>query len=140
MARRPEQWLVDKSAYQRLVESTEVESWLERLQRGLLHVAAVTVLEIGYSARGSQEWRQLRRMPPLSLMPEEATTAHTESRAIEVQGELAARGHHRGPSIPDLLIAAIAEERSLTVLHVDRDFELIAEVTGQSIERLAGDF
>lgn len=140
MAARAEEWLVDKSAYQRLADSPDVELWLQRLQRGLLHVAAVSVLEIGYSARGAQEWQQVRRQPPLSLMPTQHTSATTEARAIQVQGELATRGHHRGPGVPDLLIAAIAEEQSFTVLHVDRDFELIAEVTGQSVERLAGEF
>jgi predicted nucleic acid-binding protein len=44
---------------------------------------------------------------------------------------------HQCPSIPDLLIAATAESAGLTVLHLDKDFELIAEVTGQPIERLA---
>lgn len=137
---RSEQWLVDKSAYQRLGDTPDAEVWLQRLRRGLLHVSAVTLLEIGYSARGSQDWHNIRRNPPLSLMIRQQTSATTESRAIEVQGELAARGHHRGPGVPDLLIAALAEERSLTVLHLDRDFELIADVTGQPIERLAGDF
>ena len=46
------------------------------------------------------------------------------------------RGHHRAPSVPDLLIAAVAEIAGLTVLHVDKGFELIAEVTGQPVERL----
>ena len=44
---------------------------------------------------------------------------------------------HRAPSTPDMLIAATAEEARLTVLHVDKDFELIAGVTGQPVERLA---
>ncbi len=39
-------------------------------------------------------------------------------------------------SIPDLLIAATAELAQLTILHADRDFELIAEITGQPHERL----
>ena len=55
---------------------------------------------------------------------------------MELQFALAARGHHRAPSIPDLLIAATAELVELTVLHVDKDFELIAELTGQPTERL----
>lgn len=37
--------------------------------------------------------------------------------------------------MPDLLVAATAELAGLTVLHLDKDFELIAEVTGQSVER-----
>jgi predicted nucleic acid-binding protein len=34
------------------------------------------------------------------------------------------------------LIPATAELAQLKVLHVDKDFELIAEVTGQPVERL----
>jgi hypothetical protein len=37
----------------------------------------------------------------------------------------------RGPSIPDLLIAATAEKAALTVLAADKDLDLIAAVTGQ---------
>jgi predicted nucleic acid-binding protein len=55
---------------------------------------------------------------------------------VEVQGLSAERGQHRAPSIPDLLIAATAELAGRTVLHVDKDFELIAELTGQAVERL----
>ena len=49
---------------------------------------------------------------------------------------LAGQGQHRAPSIPDLLIAATAERAQLTVLHLDKDFELIAGITGQAVERL----
>ena len=48
---------------------------------------------------------------------------------------LADQGKHRAPSVPDLLVAAVAERAGLTVLHVDKDFDLIAEVTGQPVER-----
>jgi predicted nuclease of predicted toxin-antitoxin system len=33
--------------------------------------------------------------------------------------------------LPDLVIAAAAAEHDATVLHYDRDFDLIAAVTGQ---------
>jgi len=49
---------------------------------------------------------------------------------------LADRGLYRAPSVPDLIIAAAAELAGLTVLHLDKDFELIAEITGQPAERL----
>jgi hypothetical protein len=49
---------------------------------------------------------------------------------------LAGQGRHREPSVPDLLIAAVAERSGLTVLHLDKDFDLIAEITGQAVERL----
>ena len=60
-------------------------------------------------------------------------------RATDVFELFAERGplHHRQVGIPDLLIAAAAELAELPVLHYDRDFELIAEVTGQLVRAIA---
>lgn len=69
-------------------------------------------------------------------MPVEHLTPTIEDRAVEIQASLAQRGQHRVPSIPDLLIAATAELAELTVLHLDKDFDLIADLTGQPVERL----
>ena len=69
-------------------------------------------------------------------MPVEYMTPVIEDRAVDVLTVLAERGHHRAPSLPDLLVAATAERAGLTVLHVDKDFELIAEITHQPLERL----
>jgi len=63
-------------------------------------------------------------------------TPAIEDRAVEVLTLLADRGQHRAPSVPDLIIAATAELAGLTVLHLDKDFDVIADVTGQSVERL----
>jgi predicted nucleic acid-binding protein len=69
-------------------------------------------------------------------MPVEYLTPAIEDRAVEVQAVLADRGQHRAPSIPDLVIAAAAELNGLTILHLDKHFDLIADVTGQAAERL----
>ena len=61
------------------------------------------------------------------------TTARHVQRAKQVQRMLAARSQ-RGRNIPDLLVAAAAEETGYTVLHYDRDFDLISSVTGQPSE------
>jgi hypothetical protein len=130
-------WLVDKSALVRFAASRDAREWAERIQRGLVRITTVTRLEVGFSARTAGELRTAIHRPPLVAMPVEYLTPAIEDRAVEVQLALADRGHHRAPSIPDLLIAAVAELRGLTVLHVDKDFELIAAVTGQPLERLA---
>ena len=65
--------------------------------------------------------------PPLSSMPVEYLTPAIEDRAVDVLTLLADRGQHRAPSIPDLIIAATAELAGLTVLHLDKDFEVIAQ-------------
>lgn len=59
-----------------------------------------------------------------------------EDRAVEVLTLLADRGQHRALSIPDLIIAATAELSGLVVLHVDKDFEIIAGITAQPLQRL----
>jgi predicted nucleic acid-binding protein len=63
-------------------------------------------------------------------------TPAIENRAVEVLTLLADRGEHLAPSIPDLIIAATAEFAGLAVLHLDKDFEIIASITGQPLERL----
>ncbi len=129
-------WLIDKSAYVRLPRAIDVRPWLTRIQRGVVRISTVTRLEIGYSFRTGAQARREVAAPPLSLLPLEYLTPAIEARAVEVQLLLADRGQHRAPSIPDLLIAATAEKAGLIVLAVDKDFDLIAEVTGQPVETL----
>ena len=129
-------WLADKSALVRLSSSPDAELWADRIGRGLLRLATVTLLEVGFSARSGAALRQSAQRPPLSLMPVECMTPAAERRAIEIQMALADRGMQRAPSIPDLLIAAVAERSGLVVLHHDKDFDLIADVTGQPMETL----
>lgn len=129
-------WLIDKSALARLAASPDAELWAERIERGLVRIATVTRLEVGYSARSGVDVRAGLREPPLAAMPVEYLTPSIEDRAVEVLALLADRGQHRAPSIPDLIIAAIAELAGLIVLHLDKDFDLIADITGQPVERL----
>jgi predicted nucleic acid-binding protein len=129
-------WLIDKSALVRLGACSQVDAWANRIERGLVRIATVTLLEVGYSARDAHDLHAGLREPPVASMPVEYATPTAEDRAVEVLTLLADRGHHRAPSVPDLLIAATAEAAGLVVLHDDKDFELIAEVTGQRTQRL----
>jgi predicted nucleic acid-binding protein len=129
-------WLIDKSALVRLAASPDAEEWVARIGRGLVRVTTVTRLEVGYSARSGIALRVGLTHPPLAQMPVEYLTPAIEDRTIEVLALLADRGQHRAPSIPDLIIAATAELAGLTVLHMDKDFEIIADITGQPLERL----
>jgi predicted nucleic acid-binding protein len=128
-------WLIDKSALVRLAGSADAGEWAGRIERGLVRISTITRLELGFSARSGVDLREGLHRPPLSSMPVEYLTPAMEERAVEVQALLADQGKHRAPSVPDLLVAAVAERAGLTVLHVDKDFELIAEVTGQPVER-----
>lgn len=129
-------WLIDKSALVRLGKSDDVDTWADRIERGLIRICTVTRLEVGYSARNADDLRSALRLPPLAAMPVEYLTPAIEDRAVAVQQSLADRGQHRAPTIADLLVAATAELADLSVLHCDRDFELIADVTGQRLTRV----
>lgn len=129
-------WLADKSALTRIPHSPDGSQWQQRIERGLVRVTTATRLEIGYSVQAGSQIKSVQSGRPLSLMPVEYLTPAVEDRAVAVQALLGSRGHHRGPSIPDLLIAAAAEIAGLTVLHVDKDFDTIADLTGQPVERL----
>jgi predicted nucleic acid-binding protein len=129
-------WLIDKSALIRLPTSPDAADWAGKIERGLVRITTVTRLEVGYSARSGSDLRAGLRQPPLSAMPTEYLTPAIEDRAVEVLTLLADRGQHRAPSIPDLIIAATADLAGLTVLHLHKDFEVIADITGQPLERL----
>jgi len=129
-------WLIDKSALVRLGASAEAAVWAERIERGVVRITTVTLLEIGYSARDAGHLDSGLRRAPVVSMPIEYTTPIAEDRAVRVLTLLADRGQHRAPSVSDLIIAATAESAGLVVLHNDKDYELIAEITGQPVERL----
>lgn len=100
-------------------------------ESGRIGRAGITDLEVGYGSRNAREWDQ--DMADLSVFELLETTADHVRRARHVQRALASRSQ-RGRKIPDLLIAAAAEESGLTLLHYDSDFDLIARVTGQACE------
>lgn len=132
-------WLIDTSAFARMQQGRARggDEWNSRIERGLVRLSTITRMELGYSVRPGSDGRTAFQLPPLSLMPLEYLTPAIENRAFDVQMLLADRGQHRAVSIPDLLIAATAERAGLTVLAVDKDFDLIAAITGQPVETLA---
>lgn len=120
--------LVDTSVLKRLGR-TDVRSVIEPLgAAGLLGRPGICDLEVGYSARTADEWDRLITALD-AFQPVETTAAHVR-RALQVQ-RLLARRSQRGRKVPDLLVAAAAEELDTAVLHYDADFDLIASVTGQ---------
>lgn len=123
--------LVDTSVLTRLGQPP-IRAVIEpKAARGEFARAGISDLEIGYSARSAAEWDRL--MDALQVFELVETTSDHVRRARQVQRLLAAR-HQRGRKVPDLLIAATAEARNLSVLHYDADFDRIAAVTGQACE------
>jgi predicted nucleic acid-binding protein len=126
-------YLLDKSAAYR-THVPKVRARLEPLmKRGLFLRCGLTDLEAGVSARSSEDHRTLGiyRRDALEYL---ITPDTVWDRAWEVQEALTDKGLHRSVKVPDLVIAAIAEHHSVSVMHYDRDFDHIASITGQDVE------
>jgi predicted nucleic acid-binding protein len=103
------------------------------IEAGLIATCGVIEFELGWATRSSTEFDELRadRDAGYEWLP-----AHDEDwrRALGVQAALWRSGQVRAVGFPDLLIAAVAERERVTVLHYDGDYDLIAKVTGQSVQ------
>lgn len=119
--------LVDKSALARssVIEPVEGD--------GELCLCAVTRLEVLFSARFGTDYAELEEA--LDAFRHLRVNAETFAIAAGAQRELAGVGQHR-VAIPDLLIAACAQQHSADVLHVDRHFDTLARVLDFSPLRL----
>jgi len=123
--------VIDTSVLKRVREPS-VRARVESLATaGDLGRVTICDLEVGYSARSAAEWDRLAAA--LDAFDRIETSSVHVSRALQVQRLLAARSQ-RGRKLPDLLVAAAAEELGVAVLHYDADFDHIARVTGQRCE------
>ena len=124
-------YLIDTSVIFRL-GAPSVRAVIEPLvAAGRVGRAGIADLEVGYGCRNAREWDNAQS--DLSVFELVETVADHFRRARQVQRLLASRSQ-RGRKIPDLLIAAAAEQAGLTVLHYDSDYDIIAKVTGQPCE------
>lgn len=128
-------WILDKSAAARAADPL-VGPQLTSLT-GSLFVCPVGELEQLYSARSARDYDDLKADLHANF-PIVAAPPDVLERALALQEDLA---HHHGmwhrTPIPDLLIAETALHHDLGVVHVDGDFERIAEVRRLVLRRLA---
>lgn len=125
-------YLADTSVLSRAARVPEIGRRIADLRRsGGLWTCDLVSLEVGYSARNHAEWEAVQRAQ--AQLHQAPVTDEVSRRALEVQGLLARRGHHR-VALPDLVISAAAEQAGVAVLHYDRDYDTIASVTDQPVE------
>jgi predicted nucleic acid-binding protein len=95
-------------------------------------VATCSVIELNvlHSARDHAHYQRILRAQRQCVhLP---LDEEVQARALAVQRQLSEISQHQGISAGDLLIAACAEVHGATILHYDKDFDIIADVTGQS--------
>ena len=125
-------YLIDKSALARMPHAAVRDRLAPIIEAGEAATCAIIDLEVLFSARNREEHELIRYRRGLAYEFVPIDEAILD-RAIDIQAELARSGRHRVP-IPDLIIAATAEAAGLTLLHYDRDYDLIAEVTHQPVK------
>jgi predicted nucleic acid-binding protein len=126
-------FLADKSALARHQTQARVREALDPLVlEGEVATCGIVDLGILYSASSPRNYRDTA--DSLRGLPRAPLDERCARRALEVQGMLAKRSQHRAVPLPDLLIAACAEQAGLTVLHYDADYERIAKLTGQAAQ------
>ncbi len=129
-------YLADKSAIVHLGKPVVAARLVPLILAGDVATCGVVELEVLYSARSEKDLLATRQERELAY-PRVAMTEGDFARAEDVLALLAKRGHHRAVSLPDLLIAAVAERAGLTVLHYDADFDIVSAVTHQPVEWVA---
>lgn len=121
--------LADKSAWVQQAYSASAREQIELLRStGRLYLCAVTIAELLYSSRSAEEMAADEE--DLALLGVLHIDTEVEGKVPWILRQLATRGQHRAPSIADLFVSAVALTNDATVLHYDKDFELIADVAG----------
>jgi predicted nucleic acid-binding protein len=127
-------WIVDKSAVAR--ENDPVVSGQLLELAGSLYICPVGEIELLYSARSARDYDARRSLLHINFRTADAPSDIFQ-RAQRLQHDLA---HHHGLwhriPIPDLLIAETALFHDLGILHVDGDYDRIAEVRPLVARRL----
>lgn len=127
-------YLIDTSALARILLRQSTEDWTRRISAGLVAFCDLTELELLYSARSAEDREKVReRLAQFTWCP---MPDGIFRRARTVQEQLTTKGEHRSAGPVDLLVAAVAEQSGLVLLHHDRDFETIARTTGQPTRML----
>ena len=127
-------WILDKSVAAR-ADKPRVVSQLEEMA-GSLFICPVGELEQLYSARSGRDYDALKADLHATFEVVAAPPDLME-RALRLQQDLA---HHHGmwhrTPIPDLLIAETALHHEVGVVHIDGDYDRIAEVRPLVVRRL----
>jgi predicted nucleic acid-binding protein len=117
--------LIDKSAYARGGAEVDLD--------GEFCLCAVSRWEMLFSARSPADYAALET--DLDRFRNLRMDMETFAAAGTAQRELAQTGRHRVP-VPDLLIAACAQQHAADVVHVNRHFDVLASVLNFTPVRL----
>ncbi len=128
------QLLLDKSAWARSHHPAVREEWSSAVRASQIVISPPFLLEALYSARNAADYADSEAEFRQGF-DHVGTDAQTWSLALRSQQELAQvePSFHRRPPI-DLLLASIAHQSRLAILHYDADFDKISRHTSLKFE------
>jgi predicted nucleic acid-binding protein len=130
--------LADTSAWTAsLRDGTIGDAFNRAVAQGQIATCRAVAVELVRSSRTVSEIEDRREK--LNALRDLPIRRREWDRALDVMHALAERDplSHRRMPLVDLLVAAAAESAEVPVLHYDRHFERIAEITGQPHRALA---
>jgi len=133
--KHPVRWIVDTSAWSRL-NRPEVKEQLEELLAGdedELVLSPAVELELMREPQGGAVAAKRRELEEaMEVLAADAETFSLAADAMERLADHHAEAHRR--PIADLITAALAHQHDCGVVHLDGDFELLAEHSGLEFE------
>jgi predicted nucleic acid-binding protein len=121
-------FLADTSAWARAHRARVRANWGTALRNGQIATCPIVNFELLYSARTAADFDRLAA--DLAQLHDIPITRSVTNAALQAFRQLA---HvqplfHRSVKLPDVLIAAAAQDAAVGVLHYDEDFDTLATV------------
>lgn len=130
-----ELFLADTSALVRYFRCRSNAEWDEVVAAGRVGICEPVRQEYLRAAGGRAAYYEADHLLR-EIFPHYAVRDSAWSDTAALQRHLAEQSWHQSASPVDLLVAVTASHHRLTVLHADADFETIARLTGQSVQRI----
>jgi predicted nucleic acid-binding protein len=123
-----ETFIADKSAWAHARSPRVSQQFSSALRNGQIATSPVVKLELLYSARDGASFDRLAAdLAELRDVPLTRSVTNAAQRALRKLAHVRP-ARHRSVSLPDLLIAAAAEDAAVGVLHYDEHFDTLSTV------------
>lgn len=122
-------WIADASTWSKVRYAPEKikNEWANALRAGNIYMFDFVMLELMYTARSQQEFKQALSYYRNGL-PWVPLNSQVVNTAVAILEGLSENHQHRSVQASDALICAAASQSGIGVLHYDEDFERAAKL------------
>jgi predicted nucleic acid-binding protein len=121
-------FIADTSAWARASHPAVAKEWAAAIRGRQIATTPIVSFELLYSAQDGTAFDELAAdLAQLRAIPITRSVTSAAQQAMRQLAHVRPK-YHRSVKIPDLLVAAAAEDASVGVLHYDEDFDVLAGV------------